>query len=77
MTTTGNLLIDARETATLCGMSRAAWHKQLASGRIPCPVKIGRLSRWRRRELESWIDAGCPARQKWDVLQSDGKHGRI
>jgi predicted DNA-binding transcriptional regulator AlpA len=72
MATTVNLLVDAREAATLCGMSRAAWYKQLSSGKIPRPVKIGSISRWRRRELERWIDAGCPARQKWETLQSNG-----
>lgn len=60
-------LLDARESAALCGMSRAAWYKQLSAGKVPRPVKIGSLSRWRRDELIRWIDAGCPSRQKWDA----------
>jgi predicted DNA-binding transcriptional regulator AlpA len=48
-------------------MSRAAWYKRLASGQVPRPVKIGNLSRWRKGELAAWIEAGCPARDRWDA----------
>lgn len=30
------------------------------SGRMPSPVYLGRSPRWRRRELNDWIEAGCP-----------------
>ena len=46
---TENMLIDAREGWTLCGLSKSSWYKNLAGGRIPRPVKIGGALRWRRR----------------------------
>ncbi len=30
------------------------------AGRMPVPVKLGALVRWRRREIIDWINAGCP-----------------
>ena len=63
-----NLLIGTNEAASLCGLSRAAWYKARASGKIPRPVKIGGAVRWRRQELEDWIAAGCPARSVWDSM---------
>ena len=63
----GSLLIDARAAWTLCGLSKSSWYKNLSCGRIPRPVKIGGALRWRRRELEEWIAAGCPARSVWEV----------
>lgn len=30
-------------------------------GRIPGPVKLGALTRWRRVAVLSWIDSGCPS----------------
>jgi excisionase family DNA binding protein len=30
------------------------------AGRMPAPVQIGRLVRWQRAAVESWIAAGCP-----------------
>lgn len=72
MTTTPSecMLIDAREAWTLCGLSKSSWYKNLASGRIPRPVKIGGALRWRRRELDDWIAAGCPARSAWDAMNA-------
>ncbi len=72
-TQTENALVDAKEAAAICGMSRAAWYKHLSAGRLPRPVKIGNLARWRRRELLKWIDAGCPTLQKWDMMHSELK----
>ena len=66
-------LLDAKQAARLCGMSRAAWYKRLSSGQVPHPVKIGGLSRWRRDELSRWIAVGCPPRGKWDVLLVEKK----
>jgi predicted DNA-binding transcriptional regulator AlpA len=31
------------------------------AGRLPAPVHVGCLTRWRRDELERWVRAGCPA----------------
>lgn len=70
MTTTENLLIAAGEAAALCDMSRSAWYKLVASGKAPRSVKLGALARWRRNELESWIAAGCPPREKWDAMNT-------
>ncbi len=68
MTHTETILIDAKGAATLCGMSRSAWYKLVSSGKAPRSVKLGALARWRRSELEGWIAAGCPTREKWDAM---------
>lgn len=62
------MLLTSVQAATACGMSRAAWYKHLSAGKLPRPVKIGSLSRWRAEELRAWIAAGCPARTKWDEM---------
>jgi excisionase family DNA binding protein len=30
------------------------------SGKMPPPVRIGALVRWRRSDLDQWLAAGCP-----------------
>ena len=50
----------------MSGVSLRAWRRWDASGRIPRAVAIGRLKRWRRNELEAWVEAGCPSRDEWD-----------
>lgn len=60
------LLVSAQDAAGLLGISQRAFYSLLSSGRIgPLPIHLGRRTLWRRNELESWIQAGCPARQQW------------
>ncbi len=64
------MLLDASQAAALCGVSRATWFAWQAAGQIPSPVlRRGRVVRWDRREIEAWCAAGCPARDRWQVLK--------
>lgn len=62
------VLIDANEAARMCSMHRASWYKSIAGGKAPAGIRIGNMVRWRRHEIEAWIDAGCPSRAKWDAI---------
>lgn len=64
------LLLDAEQAAALCSISRATWFHWQASGLIPAAViRRGRVVRWSRAEIESWIAAGCPARDRWQTMK--------
>jgi len=53
-------LLDVRRVANLLGCStRHVWTLRDA-GKMPAPVKLGALIRWRRADLDQWIDAGLP-----------------
>lgn len=66
------LLVDARQCAALCGVSRATWYAWQAGGAIPLPtMRRGRVVRLSRREIEAWIAAACPARDRWQVLKGE------
>jgi len=62
----GQLLLTARQAAALCGKSLRTWRSWDAAGWIPKPLKIGRSTLWRARELEKWVAAGCPRREEWE-----------
>ena len=68
------LLIGAEALAKLLACSVAHVWRMHASGRVPCPVKLGKLTRWRRVEVEAWVRAGCPARATWELISSDKKY---
>ncbi|HUT61701.1 MAG TPA: hypothetical protein VNA25_28010 [Phycisphaerae bacterium] len=70
------LLVDAREAARLCGVSRASWWGYNAAGRVPSPIHLCGRTLWRRDELAAWIEAGCPARERWKALRATGKWTR-
>jgi prophage regulatory protein len=60
------LLVRPKQTARLLGIGTATLWRKHAAGQVPEPVRIGRaVVRWRKKELEAWIAAGCPARANW------------
>ncbi len=52
----GARLLDVFAVARLAGFSTAMVWKLLREDRFPQPVKIGKLTRWHRAAVESWID---------------------
>ena len=63
------LLISAAAVGRLLGVNKRtvwSWH---SSGRIPQPVRIGGTTRWRAEEIRQWVDAGCPARARWEQIR--------
>lgn len=55
----GGGLVDVREVARLASCSTRHVFRLVERGLIPAPVKVGRLTRFKRDEIERWIDGGC------------------
>lgn len=53
-------LIDVEGAATMCCCSTRTVRRLADAGKMPRPVKLGRLVRWRRDELARWLSEGCP-----------------
>ncbi|MBW8039222.1 MAG: helix-turn-helix domain-containing protein [Planctomycetes bacterium] len=71
MDLTAKLLLSAVDAARLISVGRSHFYALHSSGRLgPRPIRLGRRTLWNRKELESWVAAGCPAREKW--LQTNG-----
>lgn len=71
------LALPAEQVAKLLGISlRHLWTCH-STGRLgPRPIAFGRSKRWRIVELRAWIDAGAPARDRWDeLLKTDPQIG--
>jgi len=63
------VLLDARHVAALLSVSaRQVWRLN-ATAMIPTPVRIGRSVRWRRDEIDAWVAAGCPPRDRWEATR--------
>lgn len=65
--TPDSLLLGARDACRLCGTSLRTWRSWDSAGKVPRPVRIGRMVFWRRVELLAWIEAGCPRRHEWEA----------
>lgn len=60
---------NAQQVAEYLGYSLRKVRDDDAKGRIPAPVRFGRLKRWDSRELASWSDSGCPTRAQWERIK--------
>ena len=67
-----HLALNAEEVAKLLSVSLRHIHALNASGRLPRPIRLGRSVRWRADELRDWLNAGCPARDRWEVMREGG-----
>ncbi len=54
-------LLDVKMVAAALGISSRQVYRLADCGKIPRPVRLGALVRWRRAELTDWISAGCKA----------------
>ena len=67
------LLLTAHDAALLCGVSTRTWRLWDEMGYTPQPVHIGRSVFWKHKELNQWIDAGCPKRELWVYREKKAK----
>jgi excisionase family DNA binding protein len=52
-------LLDVRAVAALLDCSTRHIFRLVDAGKMPPPLKLGTLVRWRRNDLDSWLNAGC------------------
>jgi excisionase family DNA binding protein len=57
-------LLDVRAVAALFDCSPRHVFRLADAGRMPPPVRIGALVRWRRADLDSWLASGCPSTRR-------------
>lgn len=55
-----SVLLSVNQVATLMQVSKRTVWRLLSSGELIEPVRMRGNTRWRRAELEEWIEAGCP-----------------
>ena len=60
---TGPLLIRAKEVAQLIGVSDRTIYRWVDEDNFPKPVMNLGVRRWRRRDIELWIEVDCSMRR--------------
>ena len=53
-------LISVCAVAKMLQVTPRTVYRLADAGKIPRPLKIGKSVRWKRSELEQWIENGCP-----------------
>lgn len=52
------LTLNVNEVSHLLGVSRRTVYRLLDAGQIPKPFKLGSATRWRRSDIELFVQAG-------------------
>lgn len=53
-------MLDVAGVAELLGISTRHVRRLVDAGKCPQPVRLGRVCRWPRPVVDSWIASGCP-----------------
>ena len=53
-------LLDVKSVAAICGCSTRHIYRLSDSGKMPSPVRLGSLVRWRKQSISEWFAQGCP-----------------
>ncbi|HDL6614679.1 TPA: AlpA family transcriptional regulator [Yersinia enterocolitica] len=48
-------LVDMRFITKLMGLTDKWFYKLIKDGLFPKPIKLGRSSRWKKSEVEAWL----------------------
>ena len=62
-------LLTKKEIADKCRMTEEWVTEATGSGKIPSPIYLDGNERWIDREIDKWIEAGCPSKQELQVMQ--------
>lgn len=57
-------MLTVKHAAVLLGVSERTIWQLVHDGKMPAPITVGRLRRWRAVTIREWIEAGCPAVQE-------------
>ncbi len=54
-------LLDVGNVAAMLDVSKQHVRRLADAGKLPRPIRLGSLVRWRRTDLDAWLAAGCPS----------------
>ena len=55
----------------LGGVSLRHIRRQDSAQKLPKPIRLGRSVLWVAQEIEDWLAAGAPDRQRWQAMKGD------
>jgi hypothetical protein len=67
-------LVGVEDAASMLGISVTAFKTLDRTGQLgPMPVRVGMCRRrlYKVSELRAWVEAGCPNREKWQVIKDE------
>ncbi|NLX22442.1 MAG: AlpA family phage regulatory protein [Phycisphaerae bacterium] len=70
------LMVTRSQLAEGLGISQRHLDRLEETGKLPCPIRLGRSVRWRTADIELWVDEGCPCRREFEAIQAERRERR-
>lgn len=67
--TVSDSLLTISDVAELLSECKRQVSRLVAEERLPAPLYLGRLPRWRESEISAWIAADCPDRETFEATR--------
>jgi predicted DNA-binding transcriptional regulator AlpA len=71
-TTQDAIALTPKQVSKLLGISMRHLASLNSTGRIIRPIRLGRCLRYSADELQDWLAAGAPPRDKWEEMRDGG-----
>lgn len=62
-------LLTVADLAEMLNTSSRSIYRLKSEDKLPAELRLGQQPRWRRTEIESWIDAGMLPRLDWERVK--------
>ena len=62
------LLLSVKDVGLLLGCGLTKTHELISSGKLPPSFKLGGSRKFRRTDIEKWIDLGMPSIDKFEKI---------
>lgn len=56
----GRVFVTARQFAIMLQVSKRTLWRLRSAGKIPSPMRVGGIVRWKLDDILQWMAAGCP-----------------
>jgi len=56
----GRVFVTARQFAIMLQVSKRTLWRLRSAGKIPRPMRVGGIVRWKLDDILQWMAAGCP-----------------
>ena len=67
------IIVRGKELAKLLSVSLVHLRRLDSGGKLPKPLRLGHCVGWSLPEVQSWIEAGTPTRERWIAIQAASK----
>ena len=64
-------LLSVGQVALLLDWGECVVRQRDKQGLLPKAIRTGGTIQWSRKEINNWLAASCPARQKWELIKQE------